>query len=177
MREQRIGSTIGAIFGVVFILVNAGAFTAPWGLVVRVAGVAVFAAALWFGVVRAPHSTAGEPAPGANRTYGLAVLAEVVAILGGAVVFNLLDLARLVLPWVVIVVGLHFLPFATAFAAPQFRPLAWILIAVGVIGGILTWLVHDVASPVTGVVAGFVLLAFAAYGARGVHPAMSRTRN
>lgn len=175
MRYERIGSTIGATFGVVFVSVNAGAFAAPWDSIVRVLGVTAFAATIWFGVVRAPRGREGELGARAKRTYGVAVLAEVTAILVGALVFNELGLPQLVLPWVVIVVGLHFLPFATAFAAPVFKSLAWILVFVGLIGCTATALVADIAGPVTGVVAGLVLLAFSAYGARGHEPARSRT--
>lgn len=172
MREQRIGSTIGAVFGLVFILVNAGAALGDTAAtVVRVLGVVSFLATIWFGVVRAPGGIGEPPAPSAMRTYNLAVLFEVIAIFGGAVVLNALDLPELVLPWVVVVVGAHFLPFANVFHAPQFLPLAWLLVAVGLVGGAATALVDDAAGPATGVVAGFVLLGASAAGARGSSPA------
>lgn len=171
MREQRIGSTIGAAFGLVFILVNAGAaFADPLAMTVRVLGVLAFLATIWFGVIRAPEGIGEPPSPTAMRTYNFAVLFEVIAIFGGAAILNALDLSDLVLPWVVVVVGAHFLPFANVFRAPQFLPLAWLLVAVGLLGGAATLLVDEVAGPATGVVAGFVLLGFSAAGARGQAP-------
>lgn len=68
------------------------------------------------------------------------------------------------LPWVVLVVGAHFLPFAAAFRAPIFRAMAWTLVVIALAGGLATVLVDPVASPSTGVLAGLALLAFSAAG-------------
>ena len=70
----------------------------------------------------------------------------------------------MVLPWVVLVVGAHFLPFASAFRTGIFRSMAWTLIAIALVGGLATVLVDPAASPLTGVLAGFALLAFSAAG-------------
>jgi hypothetical protein len=59
-----------------------------------------------------------------------------------------------------LVVGAHFLPFAKVFGAPRFLPLAWTLIALGLIGGVLAVAVSPAAGTVVaGVLSGFVLLA------------------
>lgn len=130
-----------------------------------VLGVAAFAGVIWFAVVHGPKVTQQPPTRAAIRTYGLAVLAMVVAITVGARVLTLFDRPNAVVPWVVLAVGAHFLPFAGAFNIPVFRLLAISLIAVAVVGGAIT-LLHDSAAAAgwTGVVAGFVLLLFAAIG-------------
>lgn len=76
--------------------------------------------------------------------------------LGSLVLTRVVGQPALVLPWVVLVVGAHFLPFAAAFRAGIFRAMAWTLIAIALVGGLATVLVDAVASPLTGVVvAGF----------------------
>jgi gamma-glutamylcyclotransferase (GGCT)/AIG2-like uncharacterized protein YtfP len=110
---------------------------------------------------------APDPAPGgAGRTYLISVVAMLAAFpVGGWLFTRVFDQPALVLPWVVLAVGLHFLPFARAFRAGIFAALAWTLIAIAVVGGVLTVLVDPRASPWTGVAAGFALLAFSAVGA------------
>lgn len=149
-----------------FVLLNAAAV--PAALAWRAAAVVAFVAVIWFAVLRGPLADQSPPGRAAMRTYGFAVLAMVVAIIVGArIISGLLDRPKAVLPWVVLVVGTHFLPFSTTFRLPIFRWLALSLIGVGVIGAVVT-LVHDSATAAgwTGVGAGFVLLSFAGIGPR-----------
>jgi hypothetical protein len=70
-----------------------------------------------------------------------------------------------VLVWVVLVVGVHFLPFANAFHLPVFRWLAASLVVVALIGAVPTLATTSATAPGwTGVAAGFVLLSFSAAG-------------
>ena len=166
MGGPRTGSLVGAIGGVLFVLLNAGSAGGPAGVVLRVAGVAGFAFVLWFSVLRPAARRPGPaPAPRALRTYLVCVAGEVVAIpLGAQVLTRLADRPGLVLPWVVVVVGIHFVPFAHAFGVRLFAVLGGTLVAVGVLGGALALAVDPRAAALSGVVAGFVLLAFAAAG-------------
>ncbi len=164
---------IGAIGGVLFVVLNAGPLGSPTSTVLRVVGVVAFALVVWFSVLRpASHRPGPSPSRTALRTYGFCVVGEVVAIvLGAQVLVRLLHSPELVLPWVVLVVGVHFVPFARAFRVPLFAVLGWTLIAVAVVGGVLTVALGAAAAvpaALTGVVAGFVLLAFA--GAGGTRP-------
>jgi hypothetical protein len=58
----------------------------------------------------------------------------------------------------------HFLPFATAFGFPDFKPLAWTLMALGLIGGVLAVTVGGddgiVVAGVATVLSGVVMFAF-----------------
>lgn len=152
---------MGAVGGLVFVLVNAGPL--PGAPVLRVLAGRGFAAV----VVLVARSRVVSPAPsaGAARVYGLSVLAMVLAIIAGAnVLTRLLDRSDLVLCWVVLVVGAHFVPFASAFSAPVFTTLGLALVAVGLLGGVGVLAGVADAQRWCGVVAGAVLLGAAAWG-------------
>ena len=164
---QRLGSFIGAIAGLLFVLLNAGPLGSPASVVLRVVGVAAFVLAVWYAVVR---TRSWPPDPhldtAAVRTYWICVIAETLAIpLGVLVLVRVLDQPDLTPAWVVFVVGAHFLPFARAFGVELFTLLAWALIAVAVIGALVTALGAPLGAAAAGVLAGFLLLAFAVAGA------------
>jgi hypothetical protein len=167
MSGPRLGSLVSAVAGLVFVLLNAGRFDGPVGVVLRLLGVAVFAVVTWYAVLRRSAGRPGPgPAPGALRTYLICVAGEVVAIpLGAQLLSRVLDQPQLTPAWVVLVVGVHFLPFARAFRAPPFRTLGLTLIGLALLGGVLALTVTPLAVPGAAVAAGFVLLAFAALGA------------
>lgn len=166
MRTRPVGSIIGAIAGLTFVLVNAG--SVPACLLWRTAAVVGFVAIAWFVVLRGPEVERVTPSRAALRTYAISVTAMVVAIpVGATIINNVFDRPHAVLAWVVFVVGAHFLPFARAFALPVFSRLAASLMLVSVIGAVAT-LASDGAAAAggTGVTAGFVLLVFSALGPR-----------
>jgi hypothetical protein len=164
MRRLPLGSVIGAVAGLVFVLANAGEL--PAAAAFRVAGVIAFVLVIVV-LRRGPAPEPPQPSRTALRTYLLCVAGEVVAIPVGALVIRGLDgPSELVVVWVVFVVGVHFLPFARAFGLPVFGVLAWTLIVLAVAGGALTLAVDASAGPWTAVAAGFVLLGFAAAGPR-----------
>lgn len=177
MRGARIGGLIGSIGGLVFILINAGSLAAPLDTVLRVLGGLAFAAVVWFAVVRPRSGGApdGPPSRRAIRVYGTSVSAMALATpVGAGVINNVLHRPELTVPWVVLVVGLHFLPFASVFGAPVFARLAWTLAAVAVAGAVLSVAVGTTAAAWTGVLAGFVLLGFSAAGpGRSPEPAVA----
>jgi hypothetical protein len=125
-----------------------------------------FGVVLWWSVLRTGAGSPGpQPSPDALRTYLVCLVGEVVAIpLGAQVLVRAVGRPELVLPWVVLVVGVHFLPFARTFRVPLFAGLAWTLVVLGLLGGVLAVVVGPVLASATGVVAGFVLLAFAGAG-------------
>lgn len=166
MRNRPIGSVIGAIAGLAFVLINAGTVPAP--LLWRLVAVSGFVAIIWFVVLCGPEVDQVPPSRSALRTYGISVAAMLVAIpLGATIITNVLDRPNAVLVWVVFVVGVHFLPFAHAFHLPVFRWLSASLVVVSVVGAVPT-LTSDsaIAAGWTGVAAGFVLLLFSAVGPR-----------
>jgi hypothetical protein len=164
--RPHLGSLIGANGGLVFVLVNAGELPGRSALPLRVIAVIAFIAVIGV-TLRSGSATPGGPAPDrrAWRTYLICVVAMVAAIpLGSVVLTRTFGQPTLVLPWVVLVVGAHFLPFAAAFRAGIFRALSWTLIAIALVGGTAAVSVDPTVAPLTGVVAGFALLAFSAAG-------------
>ncbi len=177
MRGSKIGSWVGVVAGLVFVTVNAGGLPDPWPVVLRIAGV-VAAAAVAVVIVRARVVDATPPSPRAIRIYGWCVTAMVVAIPVGASLLNgPIDAPELTVVWVVAVVGAHFLPFAAAFDAPVFRPLALALLAVAAAGAATTLVTGgEEPAAATAVTAGFVLLGFAALGVRAPASESARGR-
>jgi hypothetical protein len=164
-----MGSVFGAVGGLVFVLVNAGAL--PGALVWRLAAVVAFLAIGWFVVVRGPQVDAEPPSRAALRIYLISVAAMVVGIVAGAYIIRaVLHRPDAVLVWVVFVVGLHFLPFAQAFRLPVFRWLSVSLVAVALVGFVGLAVSGEVAASWTGVAAGVLLLLFSAFGPRLSRP-------
>jgi hypothetical protein len=175
MTGQRIGSLVGAVFGLVYVVVNAGPLPSAAGLVVRLVGVLAFVVVV-AALVR--HRDAPEPAPtGDNRqlarTFGLVTLAESVALVAGLVVVNgLLDQPRLGVAWVSVVVGVHFFALAVLFGLRFFHLLGVAITACGVAGFGLAAFGADAApiAVVSGIVPGAVLLGFGWWGASARWP-------
>jgi hypothetical protein len=93
------------------------------------------------------------------RVYWICVAAEVVGFfVGNQVLVRVFDRPDLVVVWVVLVVGAHFVPFAAAFHAPTLLVLDWTMIGLTVLGGELTVVVDPVLAPWTAILAGVGLL-------------------
>jgi hypothetical protein len=169
MTPNRLGLAIGAAFGLVYVVVNAGALPSPVGPVLRVLGVVAFVGVL-LALSRAGQARSGDGAAGGGfgRGYWLVVTAEVVAIAVGNVLLNgALDLPQGVLPWISFVVGVHFLGLAKVWGAPS---LAWLGGGIAVLGALGLSLASAGASEaavasIAGIGPGALLLAGSAWGA------------
>ncbi|MGZ4521053.1 MAG: hypothetical protein ACXVGN_07105 [Mycobacteriaceae bacterium] len=179
MSGQRIGAMIAAIAGLVFVFVNAA--TLPRGIAAAVCGLGVvaFIAVMTLVVVRRGGEQRLAPAPDqrAWRTYWSMVILEVILLPIGSVTLTRLGHPELGVAWVALIVGVHFLPFANAFDVPDFRLLAWTMIVLAPIGGVLAVAVSAAAGAiVAGVLSGVALFAFALrYGANGTTPSYAIT--
>ncbi|WP_067435521.1 hypothetical protein [Nocardioides jensenii] len=163
MNGRQIGGLIGAVGGLVFVLANAGEL--PASTTLRVVGVVAFVAVVAWLVLRTPEAPP-VPSPAALRIYWTCVIGELVSIPAGAAVLRRLDHAELVPSWVVLVVGVHFVPFAQAFKVPLFRTLGLVLVAIAALGMAGTLLGFDDGVPLAAVVAGFVLFTAVYAGSR-----------
>ncbi|WP_197429768.1 hypothetical protein, partial [Auraticoccus cholistanensis] len=136
MRSERVGSLIGAVGGLAFVLADAGSLPEPWAWALRVLGLVLFLAVLALVVVRPRRADVVEAPPTRRqvRGYGISVTLMVVAIAVGARLLDLLGLEDLVVLWVVLAVGAHFVPFARLFRRPFFAVLGWLLVALAVVG-------------------------------------------
>jgi len=165
--RSALGSLVGGLGGLAFVLGNAGGLPAGWPWPVRALGVLVYLLVLWFAVVRVWHvSDPVPPAPHALRTYAISVVAMLLLFPLGSLLLRRVGYPQLTLPWVVLVVGAHFLPMARAFRAPVLRAVGLALGGVAVLGAVLV-LTLGPGWPVsaTAVAAGFTLLAAASVGA------------
>jgi hypothetical protein len=166
---NRLGLLIGAVFGTIYVVVNAGALGAPVGPLLQVVGVAALVALLVF-MFRsrpAPATAAAGNAVGFSRWY-LVVVAEVVAFFAGtAVLRGPLDLPLAVLPWITFVVGVHFLGLAKVWSAPSLVWLGAGLAAFGVLGLLVAVIGagEAVVAVVAGVAPGLLLLGGSWWGA------------
>jgi hypothetical protein len=167
---QKVAAMVGAIAGLVFILVNAGPLPDSIAAAVRGLGVVAFMA-VTLTVLGRGGAQRLWPAPDERtlRIYWSMVILEVILLPVGATVLSWMHHPELSAPWVALIVGVHFLPSADAFRMPEFQPLAWTLIALALISGVFA--VGFGAPPgafVAGVLSGVALLVFALSSGRTV---------
>jgi hypothetical protein len=165
--RQPVASLIAAIIGELFIQLTAGSLPAPLVWPVRIVGALVFLVVLWYAVLRD-----WQPAPSGRprsrrrrlRTYYICLGLLILAIPAGIWLFQrVLPVPVLIVPWMVVLVGVHFFFFASAFGIPIFERMGAVLMAAGIVGGaVVLQFATPSASGVTGVVAGFILLVFSA---------------
>lgn len=177
MSGQRIGSTIAAVFGLVYVVVNTAALPAGWAWTLRGLAVAAFAAVL-IAVVRAGRfagTTAEDSGVSSMPTrsafgwqYWCVVAVEVVALfVGTRVLSGPLHAPQAGVAWVSLVVGTHFFALAVIFAQPFFHWLGAAITACGAVGVVLalTGAGTGIIGLVAGVLPGALLLAFGWWGA------------
>ena len=158
-RPEVFGSLIGAIGASVFMFGSRGAMTEPWpsatlGLwVVAILTYtwAVFVRSRTFPMPQGPRSRAG-------LIYLASVVGMLLTIAGGSAILRGLGHRDIVVALVAIAVGLHFLPFASAFRAPVFAVLGTVVAGIGLAGLVIGWFAPTVAV-VAAVAAGLSMLA------------------
>ncbi len=180
MTPEKLGSVIGAVFGLVFVLANTGSLPSGVALTLRVLGGVAFLAVL-LAVRRPAVSRAATPAgSGFGRGYWLVVGLEVVAIFGGLALLNgPLDTPQAAVAWISFVVGVHFLALAVVWRQRLFTVLGAALAVCGLAGlGLAVGGAPEAAvDTVGGVLPGAVLLGFALRGSTtGTSSASPATR-
>lgn len=131
---HRLGSMIAAMFGLVYIEVNAGSLPAPVSSVLRILGLAVFLVVvlkLWL-EGPPPATTSRAPGAGFGARYWLIVAAEAAGILGGSAVLRAGGLGSATVAWVSVVVGAHFIALAAVWRLSLFRRLGAAIAGCGV---------------------------------------------
>ncbi len=168
MRQQFLGALIGAAFGTVFVLVNAGApLPAAAGWVLRTLAVLALAAVVVLGV-RAGGRPTLEGRPMFGPAYRVIVIGEVVLLVAGFFVLDLLEApVQANVAWIATVVGLHFAALASAWKARSILVVGVVLTALGVVGlALLGTSARPWVPFVSGVLAGVTLLGGSLYGVR-----------
>jgi hypothetical protein len=170
MSGAHIGSVIGAIFGLIYLLVNTSPLPAAAAIPVRVAGAVAFLgipAVLYRSRGAGGGEAAGQPG-GFGRGYWLVVAAEVAALAVGLWALDgPLHTAYAAVAWVSFVVGAHFFGLAVVFGLRFFHLLGGVIIACGIAGlGLAAVGAGQIPiAVISGLVPGAVLLAFGYWGA------------
>jgi hypothetical protein len=164
---RRWGSVIGLIGGMVFVASYSPALGFVVSALAWAAGIALVAAALVAHYVRpVPLGPLERPRPLALAVYGFCVVAQVAVIAVGSNALSAAGRSELRPALIATVVGLHFLPFAWAFAERMFLVLGAAVAALGTVG-LLAGLAVPQAPEGAAVLAGLVMLALATRFARG----------
>jgi hypothetical protein len=140
MTPEKLGSSIGAAFGLGFVLANTGALPTGVALVLRVLGLAAFVAV--FVLLRRRRSSTGTVPPLEGRRFGqgywLVVAVEVVAIAVGLALLNgPLHTPRAAVAWISFVVGAHFFGLAAIWKQSLFQWLGVSILLCGALGLVL----------------------------------------
>lgn len=171
MAPEKLGSLIGATFGLLFVLVNTAALSPSVTTTLRILAVAVFAAVLV--AVRRPSRPAslndmvGRGGGGFTKSFWFVVAAEVIAIMAGrALLSGPLDMPHAAGAWISLVVGVHFFALAAVWREPFFYWLGLSLLACGALGLVLAAAdsSDSAIDLVGGVSPGVLLLAFGLWG-------------
>jgi hypothetical protein len=165
------GSVIGAVFGLVYVEVNAFTIGEPGSLVVRIAAWVAFGTCL-VAVGRGRGRGAASPGEALRlgARYWLVVAGEAVLLFGGWYGLNgPIGRPDAALPWVTLVVGVHFFALAVVFHARVHHLLGVCLTLCGAAGMALALGGASSSSVVVtaGICPGFVLLAFSLWGSLG----------
>jgi hypothetical protein len=137
-----ISSTIGVGFGAGWWFYGTGSAPAV-ATVLRVLGVVLVLALVGWIVLTGRRGGALPLGEGRGRSpfgrqYGIAVLLMLVAIFAGARLLSAVFAVPEAVPaWVLLVVGLHFVPFAKIFGSSRFLWLGGMLAAVAVLAAVL----------------------------------------
>ncbi len=170
---RAIGSSIGAAFGVVFVIANAGALGRPTEVALRLLALGAFMACLVCVVRSSRVAVAGEPLH-FGPEYWAVVAGEVAFLLAGRYILNgPLDRPEAALPWLTLVVGVHFFPLAVVRHARIDHLLGIMLTGCGLAGLGLAFAPGDTAAATAltaGVIPGFVLLTASIWAMRDVSP-------
>ncbi|MEU1372276.1 hypothetical protein ABZ442_01260 [Streptomyces triculaminicus] len=165
MTKDRVGSLIGASFGLAFIQVNAGALPTAVAVPLRIAAIAAFLGLVVLGRRRGGGTeSSGDATPGASfgRRYWYVVAAEVLGLAVGLIVISkVLHTPRAAVGWIAFVVGVHFFGLAAAWGRPLLRVLGASMAACGAAGLALAACDASVAviRVVAGILPGVLLLA------------------
>jgi hypothetical protein len=193
---QRIGSLIGAVFGFIYIEVNAGVLSAAAGWVLRVLGFLALVALLLLARRRPGGGEAGgadtgdeleRPAqtqpgtarsatsgPAFGRGYWVVVVVEFLAIFAGVrLLVGPLDRPDAGVAWVSLVVGVHFFALAVHFRLRFFHVLGAAIALCGAVGLVIAFTAGSAAAVavVAGILPGAILMGFAAWGVSARAPA------
>ncbi|MEU7892082.1 hypothetical protein AB0B45_04375 [Nonomuraea sp. NPDC049152] len=179
MQNRLTGMLVGAVFGAVFVIVNApGPLGSVIATVLRVAAAlaAAYALFLWFSAGRRLRSGAQPPQPPEGGTmfgrgYLLIVAAEAILLFGGLQVLRVMERpVETNVAWIALIVGVHFVALAPVWKEPSIMIPGVVLTVLGIIGLVMSFTSALAWVPfVSGVLSGVTLLSGSiTYARRGL---------
>jgi MFS family permease len=175
MNGARVGALIGLVGGLLFVVVNGFVLPTPWSGVVI--GIALLVALLATRTVlrTAPDPEAYRPDSRQMQAFWITIGLEVAALVGGGLVLNqVLHVPEASLPWVSLVLGLHWLVFKTVFQQDVFLWLGWFTLTLGIVGMIAA--LSKIGPPESPVVVSGLLTGLVMIGAVAVDGRRRRQR-
>jgi hypothetical protein len=130
---RRLGSVISAVFGVVYIEVNAGSLPTAMSLMLRILGAGVFLLILirlWLDGPQSATALDGG-AGGFGSRYWLIVALEAAGIVVGSAALRAVGLGSATVAWVSVVVGIHFVALAAVWRLSLFQRLGTAIAVTG----------------------------------------------
>src|SRR4051794_30882068 len=129
------GTFIGAAGGTDFVLTSRSDLDGPWpGIALALLVVALTAYVVLVLVVPRQFAPPAPVRPSAGRVYLGSVVGMLALIRVGSIVLDHQGRSGLQPALIVAAVGLHFLPFASAFHTPLFRVLGSAMAVIGALG-------------------------------------------
>lgn len=167
MAPEKVGSVVGAAFGLVYVLANTASLPGGLRLVLRAVAVLAFVTVLVAALRPGGAGSAAAAGGGPGRGYWIVVAGEVLAIAGGLAALNgPLGAPQAAVAWISCVVGAHFVALALVWRQRLFHVLGAALLVCGLLGLALAVLGSPDAAVdlVAGVIPGAVLLSFGLWG-------------
>lgn len=167
LQDPRVwGTTVGAAGGTVFVLANRGALGGPWSEIAAAMWAGALIAYVWFVfVARRSFDEVRSPAPHAAVIYLGSVAGMLVLIRFGTALLDHVGATELRPAIIVIAVGLHFFPFASAFHTPMFHVLGTVMVVLGSAGLGLGAITDGTAASSAAVTSGIAMLGVIAWDA------------
>ncbi|MGO1384756.1 MAG: hypothetical protein ACTHWA_04300 [Arachnia sp.] len=160
------GTIIGAVGATIFVWTNRGVLPEPWPLLAVVAWAgALLAYVVCVFLLPRTFRDIGPVGAAAGFIYLGSVVGMIVLIRVGTIALESAGLEELQQALTVLVVGLHFLPFAAAFHTPMFTPLGLLMAVVGLTGLVLGWQWDGRVAGGSAVFAGLMMLTIIAVDA------------
>lgn len=163
-RDLTVTAVVLAVAGVLWFGWGQARPPAGWGLPMSIGTLAAIAIAIVAGItlIRFRHGATARESQRVRQVYGITVGVETAVIGLGAAVLALTGRSAYIAPWILLIVGVHFVPLGRLFGSVDLVWSGLVLSAVAVAGAV-TGAVSAVApSAVTGAFGGLVLVAAAA---------------
>lgn len=158
-----VGGLVVLVFGLIFVEADLSGLSSGVQTTVRI--VALIVALALFSVINRARRAAGATRGEFGRQYWTIVAVEVVALLAGIVVINsVFGAHELTVPWIAVVVGVHFFAFIRLWGSRVYLVLGVVVTLLGVAGFVVYALGGSLLTIrlVSGICSGIVLYLAAA---------------